>query len=399
MSKRTPSPIPAVINRRSVKYSDNDFHGLETMPSEHTLEVNGTSQQLAALSSVFERCTATAPSRSEEGGSNDELGEGYDISLDVAKEIVFQYKKPKRARVRGPSSRQCQWLLFKVNMEQVYTLALLYAPGEAFIACPVITDPLLLSETLERTVYVDVYTILLQTLLQRRESRYIAVEYRPESDPSPYIVVKYATGKYSMDDGLGSKPYYKLKERKKSGQPAAYSWSELETKIKSCDYGLPIRGIEPDSTQNKLDSLSLNPDEYPESFDNLPDGYETLGELFGEIQDRFNPAYQSHLARRFTLDAFARTDDGELRHRYARILLTSLQERIRMGREHRRIKFPEQTNLDQFDEDLGIIDELQSVENTWAYENILAPRTEMSNPLTRGVSRSGHHILQRSNDT
>lgn len=368
------------------------------MPTEHTVEVNGTSQQLTALSAVFEQCTATAPSRSEEGNSEDELGKGYDISLDVAKEVVFQYKRPKKARVRGPNGSEYQWLFFKMNMEQVYTLALLYAPGEAFIACPVVTENRLLTETLERTVYVDVYTILLQTLLRRQETRYIAAEYRPESKPSPHVVGKYAVAAYSMRDGIDTSPYYRLKRRGASGCPDVYLWDDLESKIESCSYGLPIRGIPHTSSSNQFGGLSLDPDDYPEPFEALPDGYETLGELFDEVRERFDRAYQSYLARRLTLRAFATTDDHQHQNRYAQMLLSSLLHRIRLGSELGRVAVPEDFTFPGEEEPHDPVDEPRSDEIRWIYENILEPRRKMANPLSQGVSRSGHHILQRSTE-
>lgn len=68
------------LARSATKYGDEYFRKLSEYPSENTLTVNLTHQQLNRLDPPFERLVAVAPSRYEEGAltpSNDPMG--YDV--------------------------------------------------------------------------------------------------------------------------------------------------------------------------------------------------------------------------------------------------------------------------------------------------------------------------------
>lgn len=127
-------------------------------PSENTLTVNITHRQLRSLDPPFSRLVAIAPTRVEEGahrGSSDDPEGGYDISLETAKEVVFQHKRPF-----GTTEHQgIEWLKFDVDTEQCWALAEQYELGQAFLALPIVSSPEELPFCLGLTVFVDVHLV------------------------------------------------------------------------------------------------------------------------------------------------------------------------------------------------------------------------------------------------
>lgn len=368
-------------NRLIRIYTNSAFHGISTLPNENTLEVNVTSDQLSSLSTVFRKQTAIAPTRVAEGGDSKTgtpWGKGYDIKLESAKELVFQHKAPRKARVRGPGDDDIQWLYYKVNMEQIYTLIRQYAPGEAFLALPAVPQQAHLTEALKRTVFVDVYAVFLHTLKNRRKTRYILVEYQPGASSTPLVSAKYATNKYAMK-GLDTHPYYQLSDRTQKGMMGVYSWKDLRSKIQQCDYGLPIRGIREESL---FDTIDLEPSAYSRIDLDLPEEYDTMEEFLSA----FDPDYRDYLQRRFTISAYNRAAMDDTRNTYERQLLKSIRERVALGSEWGRISIPDEVRFH--------IEGQMGPESEWVLSKVIQPSDTLTNPLTKGLSRNCRYILE-----
>lgn len=362
-----------VPNRTIRIYTNEGFHKLSTLPNENTLEVNVTSHQLSDLSTAFRKQTAIAPTRVEEGGdkrTGTPLGKGYDIKLETAKEVVFQHKKPLKARVRGPEDHH--WLFFKLNMEQIYTLVLQYAPGEAFLALPAVPQQTHMPEALTRTVFVDVWTIFLHRLTHDKKTRYLIVEYRPIAEQTPHVIGKFATSAYAMED-LNTEPYYQISERDDQSSIGVYSWKDIKEHIERCDFGLPIRGVR---ERGIFESIELDPAAYPGEFDELPENYESIEELLSE----FDPDYRDHIRRKFTINGYNKTEDLDRIGTYENQLLDSLKQRARMGKEEERTSLPWDYQTPENDELI--------------LEEVIEPRRDMNNPLTKGLSGNCRYVLE-----
>lgn len=305
MSRNTQSRLGTPVS--SNQFRDRDFQRFDSFPNENTLTVNVTHKQLHRLDPPFSKLVAIAPTRFEEGASNatnTPLGKGYDIKLETAKEIVFQHKAPDNAVVRDGK----QWLNFKVNTQQMVNLALQYSPKEAFYALPATPQHPQIRDGLKRTIFVDVWSVFLNSLNQLEETSRIYVEYLPSEDDLPEVKGKYKTTKRAM----GGYPYYDL-----NSTPHIYgdavTWEPLENQLKNCELGLPIRGMEPRT--------------YPFT--------ETDRELPGfnnNYDIQFNPAYREHLKRRFAIHQYVTSDEN--RGSSFDWLFQSFQNRLETGRQH-----------------------------------------------------------------
>lgn len=265
-------------------FSDSDFRCLSAYPNENTLTVNITHKQLRRLDPPFSKLVAIAPTRFEEGasnGTNTPLGKGYDIKLETAKEIVFQHKAPDNTVVRNGK----QWLNYKIDTMQMLNLAFQYNPKEAFYALPATPQHQQIRDGLERTVFVDVWAIFLNSLNQLEEISRIYVEYHPDKNAIPEVKGKYKTLKRAMN----GYPYCDLY----SGDRIygdALTWDPIERRLKGCDLGLPIRGIDPET--------------YPfgQTDRHLP-GYHN------DYLDQVTPTYRAFLRRRYAIHQYATGDE------------------------------------------------------------------------------------------
>lgn len=242
---------------------------------------------------------AIAPSRYQEGAntpSNDP--EGYDVKLETAKELVFQHKAPDNTVVRDGK----QWINYKVDMDQMQVLFHRYNPRESFYALPTTPQHRLIRTGLDRTIFVDTWSIYTQYLDQGEDISRIYVEYCADSDSIPDVKIKFKTRERKM----GGYPYRKLRSSDRIHEEAV-TWEPLEKRLKGCELGLPIRGIDPET--------------YPfgETDRSLP-GFEN------QYFDQFNPAYREHLKRRHAVNRYVR--DEEHRGELFEYLVTSLQNRI-----------------------------------------------------------------------
>lgn len=361
------------------------FSNLSTLPNENTLEVNVTHQQLSSLSNAFEKRTAIAPTRYEEGASSATKtpdGKGYDIKLDTVKELVFQYKAPTGTRVLG-ATQDIQWLKYSVNMTQVYNLVLQYNPGEAFLALPATPQQLHVREGLERTIFIDVYAIFLYTLKEHEETSWIYVEYTPSSKQFPHVIGKYNTGKWSMKGGMDEYPYYHLSDRTTNKSPHVYSWSNLKSHVEKCNFGLPVRGVR---ETEYFDTIDLNPDRFPEEYDQLPGGFDAMDDFL----EGFDPDYRGFIKRRFALDRFSKAESKETKRRYQDLLMNSVNRRVMMGRELERLSIPEGVIFD--------FPEYRQGEE-WSLQDMLGPFEDTDGRITKGLSENCRYILEDGDET
>lgn len=228
-------------------------------PSENTLTVNITHRQLRSLDPPFSRLVAIAPTRVEEGAHRSSGGDpegGYDISLERAKEVVFQHKSP-----RGMTEHQgTEWLKFDVDTEQCWALAEQYELGQAFLALPIVPSARELPFCLGLTAFVDVHLIehyndsswmpkdgdSISTIYVERSDELVD-EVRSTSDLScldssvaPAVHIKSNTRKWKMGG-----PAYQEISMENFRSPAndcAIAWGPIAEFIKDCRYGVRIRG-------------------------------------------------------------------------------------------------------------------------------------------------------------
>lgn len=365
-------------------YPSELFSNLSTLPNENTLEVNVTHEQLSSLATAFDRQTAIAPTRYEEGASSSTKtpdGKGYDIKLDTAKELVFQHKAPTGTRVLGPDEEEIQWLKYRVNMTQIYNLVLQYNPGEAFLALPATPQQLHVREGLDRTVFVDVYAIFLHTLKEREETSWIYVEYIPSGRQNPHVIGKYKTREWTMGS-LNKYPYYHLADRTANTSSHVYSWTDLKQHIEGCTFGLPIRGVR---DSRYFDTLRLEPDEFSEDYDQLPNGFDGMDDFLEE----FDPDYRGFIKRRFALNTFAKWQSEDVKMRYRNLLTSSIEERIRMGVELERLSIPEGVIFD--------FAEYKKSDEEWSFRKMFNTFDRDPNPLTKGLTGNCRYILEDGN--
>jgi hypothetical protein len=293
---RTRSRCP----RQTQNYTSDEFNELSSsdLPNENTTEVNVTSQQLDQLQSAGEETVALAPTRVDEGGGTNEIGAGYDITFDTAREVFLQHKSPDGTIVRGRGDMERMWLKFKINTEQLLSLAIQYGSQRAYYALPIVTTSSELGTAVDRTVFVDAWKILNFSLIQKRETSYLLVEH-PDGGPLPNDSLSsyrirgkyndYPSNRYKME---GDYPYYDVPTGDWAFSPAV-GWSTLKRMIVDGTGAATIR------SKIKTDGGS---EEHPDWFNaTLPEGIHT--------------DYRSLLIRRYGLYAYAKGDafnyDGE----------------------------------------------------------------------------------------
>lgn len=253
-------------------------------PSENTLTVNITHRQLQSLEPTFSRLVAIAPTRVEEGkhrsSSSDPEG-GYDISLQTAKEVVFQHKRPYDMVEHDDTD----WLKFDVDTDQCWALAEQYELGQAFLALPVVPTEAELQHSLTLTVFVDAHLVdyFNDPGWMPPDGDSISTVY-VEQSPSLVDELRNGTDLADLDRELAPSVYLKSDTSKwKMGGPAyknismqgfqsygidwAIAWEPLADYIQSCYYGVRIRGGERQSQTIELsDELrQFIPSELPES--------------------------------------------------------------------------------------------------------------------------------------
>ncbi|WP_256392780.1 hypothetical protein [Natronoarchaeum rubrum] len=298
-----------------LSYDDSQFRDLNDYPSENTLTVNLTHQQLNRLNPPFGRLVAISPSRYEEGANtSSNKPDGYDIKLETAKEIVFQHKSPDNTVVRDGK----QWLNYKIDMDQLRILFHRYNPREAFYALPATPQHKQIQEGLDRTIFVDICAVYAKYLEQGEEVSRIYVEYCPGSSTIPDVKTKFNTTKREMD----GYPYRDLRSSNRIYEEAI-TWKPIEKKLKSCKLGLPIRGIPPETYP------------YYESDRSLPG-------FANQQLEQFNPAYREHLKNSYALDQYAKNED--YREEMLDWLLTSL--RIQADIAHQQDWYLDTLNID-----------------------------------------------------
>ena len=130
-------------------------------PAENTLTINTTHQMLKYFEdrhpTRYRHLVAFSPTRKWENLT------GYDVRMSFLKSTVFQYKRPKVPDNSTPVHSQNR--RFGLSQEQWLTLLLLFDRGEAFFTLPEVMSENKLSESRNRTVFVDVYGILPNTSL------------------------------------------------------------------------------------------------------------------------------------------------------------------------------------------------------------------------------------------
>ena len=228
-------------------------------PSESTLVVNVTHRQLRSLNPPFSRLVAIAPTRVEEGAHRNAGAEpegGYDISLETVKEVVFQHKRP----FDMIEHQGTEWLKFDVDTEQCWALAEQYELGQAFLALPVVPSAKELPFCLGLTAFVDVHLIdhfndsgwmpkdgdSISTIYVERSDDLVD-EIRNASDLSrldnsvaPAVHIKSNTRQWKMGG-----PAYQdisMEDFRSPANDCAIAWTPLAEFIKSCRYGVRIRG-------------------------------------------------------------------------------------------------------------------------------------------------------------
>jgi hypothetical protein len=269
---------------------------LDDYPTENTVTVNLTHQQLDSLDPPFSRLVAIAPSRYQEGTLspiNDPRG--YDIKLETVKEIVFQHKSPDNTVVRDGK----QWLNYSVDMRQIQILFHRYNPREAFYALPATPQHRHIRDGLRRTIFVDVWPMYTKYLETGKEISRIYVEYTADPNAIPSVRPKFNSRRWKMDGG----PYWELRTSDRIYDDAM-TWKPIETELKGCRLGLPIRGV----------------DEYPYR--------ETEGDLPGfhpEYAEDLHHAYRDHLKKQHALYRYDQREDRDAVFEW---ILRSLSEKL-----------------------------------------------------------------------
>ncbi|WP_266080790.1 hypothetical protein [Haladaptatus caseinilyticus] len=248
-----------------MKYSDREFKSIEDYPSENTLTVNVTHEQLKSLEQDFKNQIAISPSRKEEGDT------GYDVSLETAREIVFQHKNPKITVCRNGK----RWVNFKIDPDQCLMLGTLYNQQEAYYALPVVPERAEICQGLDRTIFVDIWEIFCKFGSEDPSRIYISYHHKPKSQDIEVV------GKISGGDfrDMNNDCYFDITLDNGSLASATH-WGSLRQKLGKNEQGIPIRG--------------KNSSSYPFSQATSPDG----GESPDDHWDAYTSAYQGFLWRR-----------------------------------------------------------------------------------------------------
>ena len=191
---------------------------MSTYPSESSLVVNATEQQLSK--GPFTGGIAIAPSQREEAEG------GYDIAFDTASRLELQYKAvyseiDDRAFRSGKSLTAVK---FPFNGAQAETLLGRQAgSGTAFYALPIVTEISGLSDVLGATVFLDV--VGLEDLpkspsdFSEYTAFWVTVDNGPWIDPEVYL-----------KDGMVSK-YSEPRAYHRIDDQYLYTWAELKQLI------------------------------------------------------------------------------------------------------------------------------------------------------------------------
>jgi len=298
-------------------------------PSENTLTVNITHRQLQSLDPPFSQLVAIAPTRVEEGAHRDteENPEGgFDISLETAKEVVFQHKRP----FGMTEHHGTKWLKFDVDTDQCWALAEQYEIGQAFLALPIVPSESELPWCLDLTVFVDVHLIdhyndprwmpedgdSISTIYVEQSDE-LMKRVRNERDQSdidnslaPSVHLKSNSNQWKM-----AGPAYveiSMEDFKSPACDCAIAWDPLAKYIKSCRYGVRIRGGR----------------DYHQTVP-ITDALQRF--LPTEMSDIVAPAYRNRIARTRALVACSRREEDAEMERER--LITAISEDIVNRRE------------------------------------------------------------------
>jgi len=124
-----------------------------SIPTENTLTLNVTHQLLKKIEKNFTNAVAFSPSRRME------KLRGYDVKLDFAKCIVFQFKRPKLINLKTKKNP----IRFHLNNDQLLVLQSNFSSNEAFFGLPLILSSSELKYAYRHTFYIDVHNILTNT--------------------------------------------------------------------------------------------------------------------------------------------------------------------------------------------------------------------------------------------
>jgi hypothetical protein len=189
--------------------------GYRTDHSEMALTLNTKHQYLKYFEddSKFDHLAAFAPTQRWESLV------GYDVGVPFLKTAVYQYKRPKITEGNSVEDGDRQ---FELEPEQWLTLILLFEPGEAFFALPVVWGNEELPEAVSRTLFVDVYGILPNTTWC-----YVSEGEVTDGEVRGFVHAKTKeTGKYVVH------PKY------------IYGWQRHRENLSGCSLGLTIRDEE-----------------------------------------------------------------------------------------------------------------------------------------------------------
>lgn len=182
-------------------------------PSENSLVVNATHQLLDRIRGPYNQTIAIAPTRYQEH----QAGGGYDVELPLAMRLLFQYKAPKAKPNRG--------VRFKLDTQQITTLATREPSEVAYYACPVVESDNQLSDALMECYFIDA-----QAVEAGSSQLYIPTDY-----PNSFVQAKF---KDSADQsGWVGDPenYYRIPHS------AVKMWDEIKTGMESRSIGMSIR--------------------------------------------------------------------------------------------------------------------------------------------------------------
>ncbi|RKD85227.1 hypothetical protein [Halopiger aswanensis] len=186
---------------------------MSSYPSENSLVVNATHQILTRIRGPYNQTTAIAPTRYQEH----QAGGGYDVELPLAMRLLFQYKAPKAEPNRG--------VRFKLDTQQITTLATREPSEVAYYACPVVDSNNQLSNALTECYFIDA-----QAIEAGSSQLYIPTDY-----PNSPVQAKFKDS--SDKSGWAGDPvnYYEIPHT------AVKTWDDIRNGIESRNIGMVIR--------------------------------------------------------------------------------------------------------------------------------------------------------------
>lgn len=203
-------------------------------PSESSLVVNATQQQLSQTN--FKAGMAVIPTPHEEATG------GYDIEFDTATRLELQYKAVYSEiddRTFEPSNQQPA-VKFPFNAKQANTLlGRAVLPGLTFYALPVVTNPSGLGDVLGSTVFIDIRAFDSLPKPPEKFHEYTAfwVPIRnpaAAANPAPTFSAVYLKDRTEERYSL-PRAYHRI-DRK-----YLYTWPEISTLTQSHITGVPVR--------------------------------------------------------------------------------------------------------------------------------------------------------------